>query len=376
MDAIYTTPPLNGQLGQPGFLEEAVRRIGASLPPKASVRLTGEGDDEAQPVRQQTLSRAVAAAQAHALSKKGSHLDQVCMKAYSAPGTGRWLYAKPSEEEDKTLSNQQLAITARLQLGVDLHQGPASCRMCGSCRDVRGIHDLSCTVGGDILTRHNSVRDDIYGFARRARVNPKLEKAGLLSEPGVFLELRRPADVLIEGALRGARDCGPVERVALDVKVINALGHDHYDLTREHPLAAAEEYRRKACALNNTASLCAVQGIAYEPLVFTAQGGIEKHAEAILSQLAELVADVESREVGDVKAEFLERISFTLARHTANAVLRRQGRAAPHATNCSGGTHKFLWTALTTSVDEDMAVDADHFLFQDGSGDVQRVPFQ
>ena len=177
-----------------------------------------DDDDEAQPFTQQTLSRAVAAAHAQTVLNGAPPLDQACMRAYSAPGTGRWLYRNPSEEEDKHLSNMQVAIAAGLQLGVDLHQGPSVCRLCGSCRDTREIHDLSRTVGGDVVVRHNAVRDDIYAFAQRARVNPRLEKAGLLSEPGVFLELRRPADVLIDEALQGSGPAGPVSRVALDIK--------------------------------------------------------------------------------------------------------------------------------------------------------------
>ena len=76
----------------------------------------------------------------------------------------------------------------------------AVCRYCGAARDPRGIHDRSCTFGGDVVLRHNLVRDLIFEFARRALLNPILERVGLLAEPGVLLDLRRPADVLIEGA--------------------------------------------------------------------------------------------------------------------------------------------------------------------------------
>ena len=110
-------------------------------------------------------------------------------------------------------------------------------------------------------------------------------------------------------------------------------------------MAAAAEYRRKACEFNNTAALCAAQGITYEPVVFTVQGSIEKRAEAILSQLADRVAEVEGKDGAAVKAELLERPSITIARHAANAIIKRQAQA-PGA--CRHGRSAFLWTAVAS----------------------------
>eukprot|EP00973_Karenia_brevis_P039155 5408177-Karenia_brevis.AAC.1 len=93
--------------------------------------------------------------------------------------------------------------------------------------DLKGIHDLSCTCGGDITLRHNHIRDIIFAYAKRAALRPQLEKAGLLHEPGIFLQMRRPADVLVEGLGQASGlSAGVNVRVALDVKVINALGAD------------------------------------------------------------------------------------------------------------------------------------------------------
>ena len=60
--------------------------------------------------------------------------------------------------------------------------------------------------------------------------------------------------------------------------------------------------------------------------VFTDQGGCEKHAEAIISQIADSVAQAECRDKGKVKAEMLETISMSIARSVAKAVMRRQPR--------------------------------------------------
>ena len=57
--------------------------------------------------------------------------------------------------------------------------------------------------------------------------------------------------------------------------------------------------------------------------MFTTQGGIERHAEAVLSQLAEAVAKEESDDLAVVKAELLERISLCIARSVARSALKR-----------------------------------------------------
>ena len=130
---------------------------------------------------------------------------------------------------------------------------------------------MSCTSGGDVTHRHNAVRDLVYELSRR-------ERAGCLTDPAVVVELRRPADVLAKMARRSAVDAGangaPAERVALDIKVINAIGRDHDGTgSRPDPQRAMSKYAAKAMAHHRTAEICAANNLRYAPLVFTAQGG-------------------------------------------------------------------------------------------------------
>ena len=137
---------------------------------------------------------------------------------------------------------------------------------------------------------------------------------GLLDEPAVVVSMRRPADVLVDSS---AQTPNNFHKVAWDVKVVNALGADHVLATLQSPLAAADAYRLGAMERQDTANLCAAKGVKYEPLVFTAQGGIQKNAEAVLSALAEAVARAEGKAVAKVKAEILEDMSLTLVRWSA-----------------------------------------------------------
>ena len=144
-----------------------------------------------------------------------------------------------------------------------------------------------------------------------------------MDEDGVFVDLARPADVMIDDLDAGRRGH---ERVALDIKVISALGAGHYQDTLEGLLVAVR-YREEACARGDVRARCAARGVRYEPLVFTTQGGCEKHAEAIISQIADRVGQVECLDAGKVKAEILETICMSVMRSVAKAVMRRRPRA-------------------------------------------------
>ena len=150
-------------------------------------------------------------------------------------------------------------------------------------------------------------------------MNPDLEKAGILEEPGVFVDMAHPAKVFIPhfGQSRSSA------RVAIDVKIINALCQNHHLETLDGPMVAAESDRETAAIRGDVPARCLACGIRYEPLVFTTQGGCEKHSEALLPQIADVVARTESREPGVVKAELLQMISMSIMKSVANAVIRR-----------------------------------------------------
>src|SRR3954451_11911689 len=68
---------------------------------------------------------------------------------------------------------------------------------CPSCMhtflDRHGDHAICCTTTGDLIVRHNRIRDLVDKFAREGHLGPVLEKKGILGETSG----RRPADVTI-----------------------------------------------------------------------------------------------------------------------------------------------------------------------------------
>ena len=57
---------------------------------------------------------------------------------------------------------------------------------------------------------------------------------------------------------------------------------------------------------------------------------MEKHSEAILSQITDAISRSEGREPGQIKSELLQAISFSIAKSVAKAVMRRQPRHRYH----------------------------------------------
>ena len=83
----------------------------------------------------------------------------------------------------------------------------------------------------------------------------------------------------------------PIQRVALDVKVVNAVGRSHARVgDRPASQLAMEAYARATRAREQTAVLCRANQVTYRPIVFTAQGGRSRDAADVIKQLSQLVA--------------------------------------------------------------------------------------
>ena len=102
-------------------------------------------------------------------------------------------------------------------------------------------------------------------------------------------------------------------RIRGNVKVIKALGESHLDACMVDGVAAAETYRQLQSEHLRTGELCADQHMS-----------CERHALALISQIAQSVADCQSPSVMEAEADLMQRISVSLARSVAEAVERRR----------------------------------------------------
>ena len=61
------------------------------------------------------------------------------------------------------------------------HSAPAPCPLCKQTVDIYGDHALCCKKSGDMITRHNRVRNLIVQFADMGLLAPEMEKLGILA---------------------------------------------------------------------------------------------------------------------------------------------------------------------------------------------------
>jgi hypothetical protein len=74
--------------------------------------------------------------------------------------------------------NFTTAVAYRLGMPVLVSEIP--CPLCKQPIDIYGDHATCCKVGGDLITRHNSIRDLCDRIASEALLAPVLEKKGIL----------------------------------------------------------------------------------------------------------------------------------------------------------------------------------------------------
>jgi hypothetical protein len=81
------------------------------------------------------------------------------------------------------------------RLGVPLFKGVT---MCKQTIDVYGDHATCCATTGDLITRHNSIRNLMDKLASEGLLSPIMEKKGILGPTSG----RRPGDVTIRSGLK------------------------------------------------------------------------------------------------------------------------------------------------------------------------------
>jgi hypothetical protein len=223
------------------------------------------------------------------------------------------------------------------------------CPMCGGTMDSYGDHALTCPCKGDRTIRHNRLRDIVYEDASKGNMSPERGKAGLLpgrpqaddmpdstsneqTNDGVSYvprSRRRPADVYIPRSIGGSP-------VALDFACTSGLRSDSLRAAESDPdsiLAVYEQFKRDFTATGETETTdaaCTRQGFAFVPMVIEAHsGGWSKRARQTLDSIAKHVSASWYTEGEAASLSIAQRLSISLHRENARAVLRRLQETAP-----------------------------------------------
>ena len=178
---------------------------------------------------------------------------------------------------------------------------------CGACKqktlDEYGDHALSCKYMGDVIGRHDAVRDALDEIAKEAGFQ-------CFKEVGVMRD--RMGDVVIRNFNMG-RD------LFVDVSVAHTLCPSYVDRSAKNALSAAslrvEQKNKKFEAQSEVVN--------FKAFVVETLGGIHKDAVEILKKIADIVAVGTFMEPHKVLQRLQTKISMVLQRGNARLLAAR-----------------------------------------------------
>jgi len=189
--------------------------------------------------------------------------------------------------------------------------------------DIYGDHALVCSCNGDRTVRHNALRNEVYQELVTAGVRPEREKAGLLpgrpAEDGipVAASARRPADIWMRRGAQGNAQ-------ALDFAVTSGLRSDHYWQVLDDPGRVFADYEAFKRDYKQTDQICRDQGLLFTPMILEAHGGgWSPTCRGIVDWIARQIAAVTHKDQSVVSLRIAQRISCSLQRENARAIMRR-----------------------------------------------------
>jgi len=281
---------------------------------------------------QKALSDAVDSAALDGLLAAATLAGKAHLSLVQAPGAAAWLQAPPCEATGTAFPHSLMQVGLQRRLRVQLLQEECFCPACGEVMDVFCDHALVCACRGDRTKRHNALRNQAFFDALAAgHAGAELERPGLLptrpageATPGgeqggsqVGDNGRRPADVYLPRWRNGTA-------AAWDFAATSGLRADLLAASAASSSAPTERYEEFKRQHQDTARQCAEQGFTFLPMVVEAHGGgWGREARRAFGVLAKRVADATGEDAAVVADQQAQRLSVSLHRENARAVLRR-----------------------------------------------------
>ena len=135
----------------------------------------------ASPTTQRELSSKIDEDQFKSLLGASCPADKARLLSVSAPHSSSWVSVIPSMGLGLHMESNEFQTAVRWWLGVGVGR-----TVCPFCQDVAldplGHHAVTCRHGGDVVIRHNHLRDVFVDFCQRAHLSVSVEKGHGLQE--------------------------------------------------------------------------------------------------------------------------------------------------------------------------------------------------
>eukprot|EP00731_Ephydatia_muelleri_P021465 Em0014g56a len=188
------------EMGNPDntHLQQAILRFNARVSPQDSITMESVLNS---PPQQKSLSQKLDSFAFHSLLSSASLVNKARMLSVSSPHASSWITAIPSPSLKLHLDSAEYQTAIRWWLGLNTSKA-SPCPFCPELvLDPLGHHAASCRHGGDVVTRHNRLRDIFVEFCRQAHLSVRVEAGFGLSR---VQRNTRPADVLVQDWVRGS----------------------------------------------------------------------------------------------------------------------------------------------------------------------------
>ena len=195
------------------------------------------------------------------LKGQTSTREKARLLSLSLPQSGAWLSAAPIPALGLHLQPNEFGAALKYHSGISLYDSDRRCPYCMSAiSDIFGDHAVSCHGRGDIISRHDRVRDAIMAACSSANLSPVCEQKYLLPENN-----SRPGDVVLPSFITG-------QPAALDVTITSPLQASLIsDAARTCGFALTLAKDRK---IGHYYQKCSDMGIHFIPLALEIFGGL------------------------------------------------------------------------------------------------------
>ncbi len=224
------------------------------------------------------------------------------------PHAGSYITAVPSEVDgqDCLLKPRLFRVAVAYRLGLPVLNSEIPCPLCMQQINVYGDHATCCAKQGDLVIRHNALRNLIYSIASDGLLKPVLEKQGILGPTTG----RRPGDVAIP-------DWKHHSGLAIDVAVTSPLTERSLRLVSPcEDYASVQKHRKYGDAFVGT-------NFFFCAMVFETLGAINDQGEEVLRQLFTFAAQHLGREFSSYCSRAWARVSCCLQRSIAQVIVNR-----------------------------------------------------
>ena len=259
-----------------------------------------------------TASATVDRATFNGLVARAGRRDTQRLRRLDVDHANAWSSALPSfvDGKDTVMAPRVYLTCVRRLLGLPVLSAPAPCPLCKQTMDVYGDHALCCKKSGDMITRHNRVRNLIAQFADMGLLAPEMEKMGILGPTD--RSRRRPGDVSF-------KSWAPHRGLAIDVAVICPLAASHLDEAEP-----CEEYAIRHKHARYDASFV---GSHYDftAMVFETSGALNSEGLAVIKQIFRCASKRSGMGHSSFCGRAWARLSACIQTSVAQTILNREG---------------------------------------------------